>query len=384
MIFPISLVALAAIVTARIPPMNTLDTFSLDNYDTIGDAASSYIVHRKTRKPFRCSFISPARLCPEGFCCNYVWDTCGKGLKYCSDHFCQVKFSTACDQFVSPKGKYTKNIPRPHNSKVPYGKLLTKCKKPGMIALTYDDGPFEHTDRLLDILKKYNVKATFFISGNNRRKGFIDDPATPWPEVLHRMHREGHQLASHAWTHRNLFKLTWEWDYDRVHDGPGMRENQIVYNEMAFRNLFGWTPTYFRAPFGACHKPCRKFLADMGYHLIGQTNTLKDQKESVRKSLERIRLSFRSRWHSRHSIIIQSSDVQWKSIEHLTPSIIRRGRELGWHFATIGECMGDPKENWYRQAAFLDDINPWTPMNASRSGVPLFSKNATSKSKPRL
>ncbi|PHH66167.1 hypothetical protein CDD81_230 [Ophiocordyceps australis] len=360
----ICLVALAAPVAATIPPTNLLDTFNLSNYDTIGDAASSYIVHRKTRKPFRCSFISTARLY----------------------HFCQVKFSRACDQFVGPKGKYTKNIPRPLNSKVRYGDRLTQCHKPGMIALTFDDGPHHQTARLLDILKKYNVKATFFISGNNRRKGFIDDPETPWPEVLHRMHREGHQLASHGWTHRNIFALTWEWDYDRVHDGPGMRENQIVYNEMAFRNIFGWVPTYFRAPFNACHRPCQKFLASMGYHLIGRTNTLKDQNESVRKSLERIRLSFRSRWHSRHSIIIQSSDVQWKSVEHMTPKIIRRGRELGWYFVTIGECMNDPKENWYRQAAFLDDLNPWNATSASRSGVPLFynssmSWNATSASR---
>lgn len=58
-----------------------------------------------------------------------------------------------------------------------------------VIYMTFDDGPTEHTPKLLDILKKYNVKATFFVvySGNQ--------------EMLKRMVEEGHTVANHSATH---------------------------------------------------------------------------------------------------------------------------------------------------------------------------------------
>jgi peptidoglycan/xylan/chitin deacetylase (PgdA/CDA1 family) len=67
-------------------------------------------------------------------------------------------------------------------------------------ALTFDDGPHAtHTPMLLDGLKKRGVKATFFILGSmvqNKR------------DIVLRMHEEGHQIASHAWSHTSLTKLT--------------------------------------------------------------------------------------------------------------------------------------------------------------------------------
>src|ERR1700761_1424308 len=61
-----------------------------------------------------------------------------------------------------------------------------------IIALTFDDGPNAHTEELLDVLKKYNVKATFFIVGNMAHKN---------PRTLKRIADEGHLLANHSATH---------------------------------------------------------------------------------------------------------------------------------------------------------------------------------------
>ena len=58
-----------------------------------------------------------------------------------------------------------------------------------IIYLTFDDGPGEHTNRLLDILKKYNVKVTFFVTG----KGSDD--------VILREYKEGHQIGLHTNSH---------------------------------------------------------------------------------------------------------------------------------------------------------------------------------------
>lgn len=76
-------------------------------------------------------------------------------------------------------------------------KVLPKNNyKPGIktdktIYLTFDDGPGEHTERLLDILKKYDVKATFFITGYDNK----------YNELITRQSNEGHTVGLHSYTH---------------------------------------------------------------------------------------------------------------------------------------------------------------------------------------
>ena len=60
----------------------------------------------------------------------------------------------------------------------------------GTIYLTFDDGPGEYTAKLLDILKQYNVKATFFVTG------YGDDA------LIKREHDEGHTVALHTFSHK--------------------------------------------------------------------------------------------------------------------------------------------------------------------------------------
>lgn len=69
-----------------------------------------------------------------------------------------------------------------------------------VIAFTFDDGPSKsNTDRILDILKKYGVHATFFMQGQN---------ASYYPEVVKRIYNEGHELGNHTWDHQNLKNLS--------------------------------------------------------------------------------------------------------------------------------------------------------------------------------
>lgn len=68
-----------------------------------------------------------------------------------------------------------------------------------LIALTFDDGPAPGTNRLLDILEKEDVKVTFFMVGYT-----MDN----YQDVMKRMAKDGHQLASHTYDHPNLTKLS--------------------------------------------------------------------------------------------------------------------------------------------------------------------------------
>ncbi|MBQ9691159.1 MAG: polysaccharide deacetylase family protein, partial [Eggerthellaceae bacterium] len=63
-----------------------------------------------------------------------------------------------------------------------------------VLALTFDDGPWpETTDQILDILKEYNIKATFFVIGNQ-----IHDAGA---ESVKRAYAEGHQICTHSYSH---------------------------------------------------------------------------------------------------------------------------------------------------------------------------------------
>jgi peptidoglycan/xylan/chitin deacetylase (PgdA/CDA1 family) len=127
---------------------------------------------------------------------------------------------------------------------------------PGTIAITFDDGPYIYTDQLLDLFASYNAKATFFVTANNNGKREIDDPSTPWPAVIKRMAAEGHQVASHTFSHQDLSAITKEQRYD-----------QMVKNEMALSNILGKFPTYMRPPYSSCTAAsgCQQDLADLGY-----------------------------------------------------------------------------------------------------------------------
>ena len=77
------------------------------------------------------------------------------------------------------------------------GRGITKKIEEAGIALTFDDGPNpEYTTQLLDLLKKYDVKASFFVVGSKVKRN---------TEIIKRMHQEGHTIGIHHY--RSYFKL---------------------------------------------------------------------------------------------------------------------------------------------------------------------------------
>ncbi len=121
---------------------------------------------------------------------------CGRGAAYCESPNCQIEYSNGCDAFTVPLGASTLNVSRPLIGNVTYdGAGISQCQKAGQLAITFDDGPYNYTSHLLDVLAAHGVKATFFITGNNLSKGQIDINSTGWPALIRRMHAEGHQVG---------------------------------------------------------------------------------------------------------------------------------------------------------------------------------------------
>lgn len=102
------------------------------------------------------------------------------------------------------------------------------------IALTFDDGPHpKYTPEMLDGLKERNVKATFFLLGEEVEK---------YPEIVKQMHDDGHLIGNHSYKHEQLSKLSMEQACQQV-----SRTNELIYD------ITGEYPAFLRPPFGDWH-----------------------------------------------------------------------------------------------------------------------------------
>ncbi len=68
---------------------------------------------------------------------------------------------------------------------------------------------------------------------------------------------EGHQVASHTWSHQNASQLN-----------NAQFRQQIIWNEIAFNDILGFFPTYMRPPYSICEKSCQSILSSLGYHIV--------------------------------------------------------------------------------------------------------------------
>ncbi|OLN87119.1 Chitin deacetylase-like protein 6 [Colletotrichum chlorophyti] len=313
--------------------------------------------------------------CAPGQCCSEAgW--CGTTADFCGGSQCQLAYSDSCDTFFPPPGASTESIPRPLVGSVPYGSIITTCSVPGTLALTYDDGPYIYTSQLLDILEAQNVKATFFVAGNNKGKKRMDNADMPWPAIMRRMLAAGHHIASHTWTHRNLNEVN-----------STIQRTEIIYNEMSFRNLFGFIPTYMRPPYLECNAAsgCQNLMRTLGYHIVNVNVDTKDYMYDTPQTIQTAKDRFAngvSTNAAANSYIELSHDVHYQTVVNLTQFMIDTAKARGYRLVTVGECLNDPQENWYRSAggALPSTVAPTSTRTTVTSSAPTSSRAVTSSS----
>jgi peptidoglycan/xylan/chitin deacetylase (PgdA/CDA1 family) len=117
-----------------------------------------------------------------------------------------------------------------------FGKVLVAGRDPDEIALTYDDGPNDiATERLLEVLARHEVRATFFVIGNYVRQR---------PQIVRAIAAAGHLIGDHTMTHP---ALAWQ---SAIH----IRE-ELTDCKSLLEDTLGIPIRYFRPPFGA-RRPC--------------------------------------------------------------------------------------------------------------------------------
>jgi peptidoglycan-N-acetylglucosamine deacetylase len=138
-----------------------------------------------------------------------------------------------------------------------WGWGITKKVKGKGIVLTFDDGPNpEYTIQLLDLLKKYEVKASFFVVGSKVKSN---------TDIIKRMYQEGHTIGIHHYHHISSWILT-----------PFQLKKQLKLTEKAIQDCTNGEVMYYRPPWG--HFNLFTPLVSKNYHIIMWSNIFGDWK----------------------------------------------------------------------------------------------------------
>jgi peptidoglycan/xylan/chitin deacetylase (PgdA/CDA1 family) len=183
------------------------------------------------------------------------------------------------------------------------------------IAMTFDDGPSATlTPKLLDLLAAHHIKATFFVLG---------ELVAEHPEIVARAAREGHEVASHSWSHPNFAKMSQE----------NVR-SQLQRTDDAIKNAIGKRPTLLRPPYGSITEREKQWIHDeFGYDIILWDVDPLDWKRPG-PAVVRNRILKETRPGS----IVLSHDIHPGTIEAM-PSTFDELEARGFKFVTVSELI---------------------------------------------
>ena len=150
-----------------------------------------------------------------------------------------------------------------------------------VVYFSFDDGPYAHGDttgRLLDVLQKYEIKALFFLLGENAER---------YPELVRRIYNEGHCIANHGYSQKWAINMSDE----------EFRDN-LLRGEAAIANALGFemNPKLYRPHGGFYRTEQEKIGIDAGYTFVPVTVRVYDavlnaaeQKRVIHKTINLVK-----------------------------------------------------------------------------------------------
>ncbi|TDC58859.1 polysaccharide deacetylase family protein [Actinomadura sp. GC306] len=188
------------------------------------------------------------------------------------------------------------------------------CTQAKCLALTFDDGPAESTGELLDILASRNVKATFFLVGENAAKR---------PDLVRRTHAAGHELADHGYTHADLGRAS-----------KKTIVSELTRTQDAIRNASGVTPVLLRPPYGSTSERLARVTRRMGMAQVLWTVDPFDWRNRDTDDIER-----RVVKQAKPGGIVLLHDIHRTTVRAV-PEIVDRLAAKGYVFVTVSELFG--------------------------------------------
>lgn len=193
-------------------------------------------------------------------------------------------------------------------------------KEEKVIALTFDDGPHPtYTNQILDILKEYDVKATFFVLGKF---------AEAYPDIIIRQWQEGHEIGNHTYSHVDAKRVS----------------KKVLYNEYKktqeiIENLINHQPRLFRPPYGSFDSQALDIM-EMHDSIIVLWSAHQDSKDWSNPDVEEIVNTTLS--NIRNGDIILFHDYVYydeSSTVEALKEIIPELKSRGYRFVTISELL---------------------------------------------
>lgn len=200
----------------------------------------------------------------------------------------------------------------------------TKPAEEKVIYLTFDDGPCKDTPELLDILAKYNAKATFFIVGNHNEEELA---------VLPRIAAEGHAIGVHAYRHEygHLYH------HEREFFEDFMQAQEIIYNytgQYATLSRFPGSSRYaswLKEEIDGGYEEIAKRMHDMGVRFYDWNVQIEDRATGVAGTLTNFKYGIPS---AKLPLVVLQHDVRYFSIAAMD-EMLQWGIENGYEFRAL-------------------------------------------------
>jgi peptidoglycan/xylan/chitin deacetylase (PgdA/CDA1 family) len=202
----------------------------------------------------------------------------------------------------------------PRSQLLVHNRSRVECDGRRCVSLTFDDGPtLLRTPKLLEILRRFNVPATFFVIGREAERH---------PELLQRAVADGHLIANHTYSHPFLFCFL----------TPRRLRREIEQGQEVIQRICGQPPRYFRSPVGLRHPLLQSYLQAAGLEYISWSirsfDTLVKQPEAILKRI------FRRVAPS--DIILLHDNATAEAMLEVLPRLIQELKARGFEFVPVG------------------------------------------------
>ena len=184
-----------------------------------------------------------------------------------------------------------------------------------VVALTFDDGPNPNTTPVaLELLKKYNAKATFFMVGRSVAGN---------EDIIKQVVAEGHQIGNHSWSHPLLTKVTLE-----------QAKSQINDTTEVLKKASGQDVHIMRPPYGGINSAIQAAVSQS--FILWDVDTLDWKNRNTASIMKEVQ-------KTQPGSIILMHDIHQTSIDAL-PTVLQYLTDQGFELVTVEELMGDQLE----------------------------------------
>lgn len=204
-----------------------------------------------------------------------------------------------------------------------YGKTFTRLPRATKkLALTYDDGPNDpHTLRLMEVLDKHDVRATFFCIGRHAQQK---------PQIVRDLVKAGHVVGNHTYTHPNL-----------ALQSQTQVRIQLTTCQNVLSDVMGAAPKLFRPPYGGRRPSVLRIAREMGLEPVMWSITCYDWKAT---SPERIEKHVKRQLRGGDVILLHDGGHVEMGVNRghtvaATDRLVAKYKSEGYDFVTIPEMM---------------------------------------------